>query len=215
MKSRNILKIIKKAIAKSQLKDKITSRSNYVYNRTLAKAYAEAYAESPNLKEYPLFKENDCTNFISQVLVAGGMKMEGTDYRKVTDWFCYTKDAMALRKVSLTWRGSQYFRMYWGNKNGEGNNMANEYRELTVEEAIAKFDELYKYLMIGDVIQYADSNQNVYHSQVIHSKEFNVSLNMYDIFIAQHSVNRKHVSLYQYLKLLRNKKARYVYIYHF
>ncbi len=105
--------------------------------------------------------------------------------------------------------------MYWGNRNGEGNNMANEYRELTVEEAIAKFDELYTYLMIGDVIQYADSNKTIYHSQVIHAKEFNMVLDRNDIFVAQHSVNRKHVSLYNYLKLLKNKKGRYIYIYHF
>lgn len=215
MKSIRLLKIIKRIKRKSQLKDEIINRKNYVYNRARAKAYAEAYAETPNLKEYPVFKDNDCTNFISQVLVAGGMKMKGADYRKFTDWFCYTKDPMALKKVSLTWRSAEYFRKYWGNKDGQGNNMADEFKELTVEEAIARFDELYTYIMIGDVIQYADNNKKIYHSQVVHAKEFNVALNRNDLFIAQHSLNRKHVSLYEYLKLLKNKKGRYIYIYHF
>ena len=89
------------------------------------------------------------------------------------------------------------------------------YKELTVEEAISKYDELYTYLMIGDVIQYADSNKKIYHSQVVHAKEFNVALNRNDLFMAQHTINRKHVSLYEYLKLLKDKKGRYIYIYHF
>ena len=182
----------------------------------MAKDYVQNYAISPNNNnQYPLFKENDCTNFICQALVAGGMKMRGGDYRKYTEWFCYTNNSEALQKVSLSWRSAQYFRMYWGNRNGEGANMSNEFTKLTVEEAIIKFNELYNYLSIGDVIQYGNEDDIAYHTQMIHEKDVNIVTGKEDIFVAQHSANRKHVSLSEYLRLLNNKKNRYVYIYHF
>ncbi|WP_017415109.1 amidase domain-containing protein [Clostridium tunisiense] len=217
MKRKKLLTRIKDAIITPLLNDEIINRQITVYNRSAAKAYAEAYAESPNIKEYPLFKEDDCTNFISQVLKAGGMIMKGRDYTNFNHWFCYTKDVKNLSKISLTWRSARYFRKYWGNENGVGRNAAREYRELIVLDALTNFQDLYDYLEIGDVIQYGDPKKNnyPYHSQVIHAKEYNVALNRYDLFIAQHTANRKNVSLYEYLKLLQNKANRYIYIYHF
>ncbi len=70
---------------------------------------------------------------------------------------------------------------------------------------------------MGDVIQYGDPKNNnyPYHTQVVHAKEFNIALNRNDLFMAQHTANRKNVSLYEYLKLLQNKANRYIYVYHF
>lgn len=45
------------------------------YDVLAAVEYARAYALTPN-PEYPLF-ENNCTNFVSQCLVAGGIPMQG------------------------------------------------------------------------------------------------------------------------------------------
>lgn len=197
------------------LKKYLYRNVKYTYNREAAKTYAQTYAEVPNTKEYPFYKDNDCTNFICQAMVEGGMTMVGTDYAKDSSWFCYTRDASMLKKCSLSWRSAEYFKMYWGyNKNRESS-IVNEYREFTVEEAIDKFDELYEYLMVGDVIQYADISKIPYHTQIITSKEFNIITDKHDIFVAQHSANRKHVSLNEYWRLLRNGKGRYIYIYHF
>lgn len=215
MSNRVLLRIIKRKSKRALLKDKKNNEVKYTYNREAAKAYAQTYAEVPNTKDYPIYKENDCTNFICQVLIAGGMTMKGENYEKYSDWFCYTKEPAALRKCSLTWRSSQYFRLYWGNDGNIGNNMAKEYKEFTVEEAIDNFDEIYDYLMVGDVIQYADITKTPYHSQVVTAKEFNISTDKHDVFTAQHSANRKHVSLYEYWRLLKNGKGRYIYIYHF
>lgn len=193
----------------------IEGKRPYVYNRQRAKAYAEMYALTANAKEYPIYTENDCVNFVSQALVYGGMKMEGVSFDKFDNWFCYTKNQSQLSKASLTWRSSQYFRLYWGNKDGEGHNKAYSFEKMTVDEAIRGFENLYKKLKIGDVIQYGDVNDIAYHSQIIHAKEINTVSGREDIFVAQHSANRKHVSLYEYLRLLNNKKSKYVYIYHF
>lgn len=215
MINKKLIHIIKRKRKNTLLRDKSNNEVKYTYNREAAKEYAQIYAELPNTREYPIYKENDCTNFVCQVLIAGGMNMRGADYTKFSEWFCYTKDSSALKKCSLTWRSARYFRLYWGTDNNVGNNMAKEYREFTVEEAIEKFDELYEYIMIGDIIQYADSNKIPYHSQVVTSKEFNIVTDKHDIFIAQHSANRKHVSLHEYWRLLRNGKGRYIFIYHF
>ncbi len=48
----------------------------FAYNGTAAKNYADNYALSPNSGVYPVFSE-DCTNFISQALFAGGYSMVG------------------------------------------------------------------------------------------------------------------------------------------
>lgn len=215
MKNRNIFHKFKKSSIKTLLKNKRAREVKYAYNREAAIAYAQTYAEAPNTKEYPLYKDNDCTNFICQALIAGGMKMVGADYEKETAWFCYTREPSNLRKCSLTWRSAEYFRVYWGYNGDMGKGMAKVYKEYTVEEAIERFDELYEYLMVGDVVQYADERRIPYHTQIITSKEFNIATDKHDIFAAQHSANRKHVSLNEYWRLLRNGKGRYIYTYHF
>ena len=214
-----VLKLKNKLIKigkKLKIKDENMKR-NKNYDRVSAKHYVEIYAEASNISDYPIFIENDCTNFISQALAAGGMIMEGQDYRLKNSWFCYTKDAGNLNRVSLSWRSARYFRRYWGNEDGFGYNKAKLYKEVTVQEAFENFEELYKFLEIGDVVQYGDPNNKnyPYHTQMIHAKEYNLVSNRNDLFVAQHSVNRKHVSLYEYLKLLRNKEERKIYIYHF
>ncbi len=217
MKSDKIKAIIKKSIITPLRSNKKTIRKIPRYDRNAARVYAEAYAESPNVKEYPHYSGDDCTNFVSQVLRAGGLEMAGKDYTSFSNWFCYTNDYKLLRKVSLTWRSSRYFRKHWGNENGIGNNTARSYRELTVEEALKNFENIYNSIQIGDVIQYGniENNNLPYHSQVVHGKHYNISSGKYDVFVAQHTANRKNVSLYEYMKLLQNKAERYIYIYTF
>ncbi len=207
---------IKKNIINPLLNDEKSNKRAGKYNREAAKAYAEMHAEIPNTNKYPLFKGDDCTNFISQVLFAGGMEMRGQDYGSYQSWFCYTKDEKQLKKISLSWRSARYFKRYWGNENGFGQNAAKVFKKMTVLEALNDFNSLYDFLEIGDIVQYGDpQNYNhPYHSQVIHAKEYNLVLGQNDLFMAQHSVNRKDVSLYDYLKLLQNKEIRYIYIYH-
>jgi hypothetical protein len=54
------------------------STRNSWYNRVLALDYMEKYAEKSNT-QYADFTSlgGDCTNFVSQVLMAGGMSMQG------------------------------------------------------------------------------------------------------------------------------------------
>lgn len=187
---------------------KDTSDKPYNYLRKDAKEYAHIYALSANTQKYPLYKENDCTNFVSQALVAGGMKMKGNDYRKSSEWFCYTTDPSNLNKSSLTWRSAQYFRMYWKERAGES-------KKMLLSEAVKNYGLIYNTLEVGDVIQYGNANDIAYHTQIVINKEVNIVTGKEDLFIAQHSANRKNVSLNEYLLLLSGKKCKYIYIYQF
>lgn len=192
----------------------IGSRSNY--NRLAAKKYAEEYALTPN-PAYPYYSDNDCTNFISQALRAGGLKYLGTKWNDYNSWFCNTtkSNVTSLKKVSLTWRSARYFRKHWGNENDIGENRSFIYREISLEEAIQNFHAIYSLLDIGDVVQHINYQNNAYphHSQIIHSKVFNTSIVRDDLLVAQHSVNKKNVSLYKYISNLKNKNKRIICLY--
>lgn len=192
----------------------IIDYKNSNYDRNKAKIYAEKYALNPNVSEYPYFKENDCVNFISQVLKYGGIKELGWSFDKIDSWFCHTKNVNNLKKISLTWRVSGYFRRYFGNENGFGENKAAVYTSITVKEAIENFDRLYTLLDIGDVVQYGRHDSKIpYHTQVIHDKGYNWQIKKYDLFMAQHTKNRLYISFYNYLSKLSNKHKKPVYLY--
>lgn len=188
---------------------------NYDYDRIRAKEYAEKYALFPNVKEYPYFEQDDCANFISQVLRAGGMKETGARWDKVESWFCRTNNTNNLTSIAISWRAARYFRRHWANENGIGHNRAAASIAITVKEAVDNFDRLYTILKEGDVIQYGnpDNNNYPYHTQVIHDKGFNYKINKYDLYMAQHTENRLYVSLYTYLNKFFDKTVRQVYIY--
>lgn len=184
------------------------------YNRNLAKNYAEKYALNPN-SQYPYFKDNDCANFVSQVLRAGGIEEVGSRWDDVSSWFCRTNDIKNLTKISITWRAARYFRRYWGNENGLGMNKAAVYTSMTAKQALDSFDMLVSMLDIGDVIQYGNPNNGgyPYHTQVIHDKGLNIQIGKLDLFLAQHTVNRLYISFYEYLMRFTDKNIRPVYIY--
>ncbi len=190
-------------------------KGNKNYNREKAKAYAEKYALSAN-PLYPFYSlGGDCANFISQVLKAGGLDEIGEKWNDFNAWFCHTSSEKDLKNTAITWRAARYFRRHWGNENGIGRNRAAFYTEMKVIDAIKDFDNLYNMLFIGDIVQYGDPLQNnyPYHTQVIHEKGFNLLIERNDLFMAQHSKNRKNVSFYKYLTLLDHPDKRYVYIY--
>ncbi|WP_461207004.1 amidase domain-containing protein [Clostridium sp. DL1XJH146] len=185
------------------------------YNRSKAKKYAEKHAIKPNLIDYPYFKEDDCTNFVSQVLAAGGIKYTGYRWDKLECWFCRTKNEKDLKNISLTWRGARYFRRYWGNEEGLGNDRASKYLSLSVDEVMKNYDAIVKMMDIGDVIQYGDrTNNNIpYHSQIIHSKGYNKEYKKDDLYVAQHSKNRMFVSFIKYINDFKDIKIGRVYLY--
>lgn len=179
------------------------------YRRKLAASYAERYAEFPNLNEYPYYSGNDCTNFVSQALSAGGMYEEEGRWDSAKSWFCSTRKNNELKKVSLTWRTARYFHEYWSSQNVSGRKRAYGYEKIPLEHAILNFNKLYEALDIGDVVQYSNlAHDNYpYHTQIIHKKTDS------DFLMAQHTGNKKNISLYRYLNMIRNNLGSFIYIY--
>lgn len=179
------------------------------YNRKLAASYAERYAESPNMNEYPYYMGNDCTNFVSQALNAGGMYEEEGRWDSGRSWFCNTRENSELKKVSLTWRAARYFHEYWGSPNGSGRKRAYGYEKISLKYAILNFNKLHEALNIGDVVQYSNfaHDNHIYHTQIIHKKMDS------DFLMAQHTENKKSVSLYRYLNMIQDDPQCFIYIY--
>ncbi|MED1786531.1 MULTISPECIES: amidase domain-containing protein [Brevibacillus] len=67
---------------------------SYSYNREAAVAYANQFWETPN-PAYPYFQD-DCTNFISQCLHAGGIPMIFTNSRAKGWWYRHRKEGWSF-----------------------------------------------------------------------------------------------------------------------
>ncbi|GAA0178142.1 hypothetical protein SH2C18_12450 [Clostridium sediminicola] len=185
------------------------------YNREKAVRYAIQYAKKPNTIKYPYYKGKDCANFVSQCLYESGINETGDRWDDLESWFCKSNNSKELKRVSLTWRAARYFRRYWGNENGLGNNRAYQYIELMHNEVLENINQIYSWINIGDVIQYGKRKDeyNPSHTQIVINKKYNRHNNRMDIFMAQHSENRIYISLYDYINQFNDKELRRVYLY--
>ncbi|MFR1685885.1 MAG: amidase domain-containing protein [Massilimicrobiota timonensis] len=120
--------------------------------------YARKYGDKPNIKKYNFYSGNDCTNFVSQVLAAGGIKTNST-------WKPYTR----------TWIKAHAFVLYWYMKTGAKNGYPN-------------FASISKTLKAGDIIGADWGGDGHYdHCAYVVADGPKTSAGYYDITIAQHS----------------------------
>ena len=123
------------------------------YRRNLAVTYAERWWNSPN-PQFRYFDDDDCTNFISQVLWAGGAPMKATGKRDSGWW--YFGNGGAGDTWSISWATPHG--LYWYLKTSDS--------YLTAKEV----SDVYS-LEIGDVIFYDfQSNGRWDHSTVVTAK---------------------------------------------
>lgn len=124
-----------------------------VYRRDLAVVYADQWWDSAN-PHFRVFDENDCTNFISQVLWGGGAPMKATGDRGSGWW--YYGNGGAGDTWSISWATPHS--LYWYLKTSKSH--------LTAKEI---FDV--KGLDLGDLIIYDFDGNNVWnHSTVVTAK---------------------------------------------
>lgn len=121
-------------------------------NRTLAVQYARKWAKSTNPK-FPRYG-NDCTNFVSQCMLAGGWKMVGDknffSRKKNTEWW-YGESL--LTTASYTWGGAQNFSRFVAVSN----------RGKIVTDSTV--------LDLADVVQLKDGSGHVYHTMIVTGKK--------------------------------------------
>ena len=141
------------------------------YSGINAANYAIKYALSPNpsYKYFSIYGNigGDCTNFISQCLIAGGATMV---YKSKPWWY-------NSRKWSLSW------------------SVANSLYLCITQRAKLNLPGLkgvevtdFRRLELGDLIMYEDSNGSIYHSAIITSFTNDFPL------VSQHSYNALNIS---------------------
>jgi hypothetical protein len=156
------------------------------YNRRRAVEYAHKWAMARN-PHYLNFEElgGDCTNFISQCLLAGGYPMHG---KKGNGWYYHT-----AYDRGPAWTAVMYFYQFLISNRGAGP----KGHETTLED-----------LEIGDVIQLAFEPAYFSHNLLVVEKQGDGN-RMEDILIACHSQDSDYrplstytgVADYRYLKL--------------
>lgn len=139
--------------------------ATYSYNGTAAANYALQYAVIAN-NDYPYYGRGDCTNFVSQCLVAGGMSMTGTpsDYgvtSSTTLWHCkpfYLSDGYVTFGATTAWTLVTDFRTY----------MERIGADTTEYSSIAS---VARNCAVGDIVQLTDKTTGKpHHSIIISSK---------------------------------------------
>lgn len=160
------------------------------YNRKLATRYAIQYALEPN-KNYKFYEfangnGGDCTNFVSQCLIAGGATM---DYNSSRPWWYAGRG-----KASICWAVANS--LFWYLKTNQRLNR-NVVKGLEVEELIE--------IEIGDLVFYENYNNSIFHAAIITS--FIEEDGTRQPRISQHSYNQINET---YIKSYDYKKAHFL-----
>lgn len=147
----------------------------FPYNRAVAYNYAKKWAFDRNPKYYNFdFIGGDCTNFASQVLYAGGCKM---NYEKWMGWY-YNN----VNNRAPSWTGVDHLYEFLVNNQGSG--------------PIAKLSNINE-VEIGDIVQLNfGSTEKFDHSPVIVRIE--EPRKQENIFIATHTYDRFDYPLSNY-----------------
>lgn len=148
------------------------------YSRELAREYALKWATSHNKDYYNYINDGgDCTNFVSQVLRAGGMDFIGNkkNATSINSWFYYSAD---LPNRTATWTSAKAFNLHFGKEFKR----AYKYREYTIDDALRNWNNIYSSIYIGDIVQYSRPNNIAFHSQAITD-----ILDNETIYFSQHS----------------------------
>lgn len=182
---------------------------NSTYNRDTAATFAVNNTYKPfsgmsyvSAKNSDGSSSEDCTNFVSHCLRAGGMPTTTfTTYSDLTKWTPHC----------ATWENAHSFRSYWGNINGSGSNKCYSYKTYTIASAFPSnwgtiWNDLYK----GDVCQWVfGSNAPVTghsvgetgHSNIVYDYTTTVvnGKAYQDFFMAQHSHDDNTIHLINFI----------------
>ena len=165
--------------------------SNSEYNRSDAANYIETYVENPN-PDYGDYTSSggDCTNFVSQVLRAGGMPMTPAKENPTSnDWYYYASGCGRGRSSSGTY--AYEYRKYQPDVNGVGAKKEYAFVRYTPFdfENNNTGEDIYEFLEPGDVVQYVrlSTGGKTYHSQAVYDTYY--SGGKYCVKVGQHTNN--------------------------
>ncbi|MET8446538.1 amidase domain-containing protein [Streptomyces sp. NPDC005209] len=156
------------------------------YNRTKAVAYAVKYGKHRNT-HYRAYSSNDCTNFASQVMTAGGWKQAGRiTYRRSDNRYWFYGPGAMWNTTSYSWTAAENW--YWFAKKSHRTRLMS-----SVWDAA-----------IGDVIQ-ADWNHD---GQIDHTMIVTKDTGR-DLLVTYHTRNQVNTSLKKIIDRYRSHGAKY------
>lgn len=171
--------------------------ANSFYDRSKAKAYIDRYWKSYN-PAYPTFHQGggDCTNFVSQVLYAGGMPWADdknpVNHKKSVNWYCKpgatNKDNE--RRITFSWKIAAVFKAHWINR-------VEVHKMYSYAEAIQNINNLSRGVFLGDIVQFCYSSGVPYHTLAITGYNRDPEYNVRDIVLASHDIDSNTRSLYR------------------
>jgi len=167
------------------------------YDRSRAKQYIDTYWKKYN-PAYPAFSNGggDCTNFISQVLFAGGVSWvddgNPANSRKSTNWYCKpgatTKDSE--RRITFSWKLAAVFKAHFIRR-------VAAHSIYSYTEAITNMNGLSEGVFIGDVVQFCYSSGVPYHTLAVTGFNRDPEYHVKDIVLASHDIDSNNRSLYR------------------
>jgi hypothetical protein len=176
-----------------------SERANSFYDRGKAKAYIDAYWKNYN-PAYPSFHHGggDCTNFISQVLYAGGMPWADdknpANHKKSTNWYCKpgatNKDSE--KRITFSWKIAAVFKAHWLKR-------VDLHKMYSYAEAIPNINAISNSVFLGDVVQFCYSSGVPYHTLAVTGFNRDPEYHIKDIVLASHDVDSNTRSLYRTL----------------
>lgn len=181
---------------------------NSSYSRDNAADYATLYGEYDSLDgiwDTPSYYStghnlgssygNNCTNFVSQCLKAGGMiDLQGGGRTSYDAWYYDT--LLWHYYATYTWGGASNFMYHWGANYFKPNNdyLMRSYSVTTyykIEDALKDWNYIANTFQKGDIIQFVDlETHEAQHSAIIHDNSLNY---------AQHTYNAINLPLYETL----------------
>lgn len=151
-----------------------------LYNREAVVRYAKKYGITPN-PAYPYYEGDDCTNFVSQCLQAGGCK---NHFDSTHPWWCVGKNTSVCWSVASS--------LYWYIKVCTERNQFGIKAKTVVIKGHNYTDEIAKMLKVGDVIQYINFKNRIQHTAIVTGFYYNNG--RLEPLISQHTFNAVNVS---------------------
>ncbi len=151
------------------------------YDRNAAVRYALQYALSPN-RAYVYYEDNDCSNFISQCLRAGGAK---NDYNRTHPWWYDGRPSVCWAVAhSLFW----YIRTC-----SARNSFGIRAKTYYLDDNNGYASSIKGKVEPGDLIQYRNDQGRIQHSAIITGFDSNG-----EPLVCQHTYNGKNVTWRKY-----------------
>lgn len=160
----------------------------YYYNQTAAANYALKYALSSNSSSYRTYT-NDCTNFISQCLTAGGWTETGSTLNRTQSdvWFY---NSLSESLTSYTWAG------------------ANNHYQFHKVSGRSTMGTTTGQLRLGDILQVDFEGDGVVDHTVIVSKEDSTGAD----YVSYHTTNTLNKPLSQFISACGTSAKFYVWL---